>query len=90
MSSSRVPSFEPHSFLPTGHLQTILSRYLPGPKARLKAIKAQIRLEDGDQVVVFDSIAPGWSPGRPMALLVHGLGGDASGIALVKLGSRLV
>jgi predicted alpha/beta-fold hydrolase len=89
MSSSEVPSFQAHRFLPTGHLQTIISRYLPGPPTRLASVDRRIRLDDGDEVVIHDSTASGWSPGQPMVLLVHGLGGDASGIELVKLGARL-
>jgi predicted alpha/beta-fold hydrolase len=90
MESRPIPSFEPHQFLPSGHLQTILSRYLPGSRTRLRSVDRRIRLEDGDELVIHDSVGMSWTPGRPMVLLVHGLGGDASGIELLRLGARLV
>jgi predicted alpha/beta-fold hydrolase len=85
-----VPPFQPHSLLPTGHLQTILSRYLFGMSARIDAVEHRVTLPDGDRLVVHDSTPEGWRAGRPMALLVHGLGGDANGIDLVRLATRLV
>ena len=87
---TEVPRFEPHRLLPTGHLQTILSRYLPGLPARLGSEDHLVGLVGGDRLLVHESRPAAWSPGRPMALLVHGLGGDARGIDLVRLGSRLV
>ena len=85
-----VPAFEPHQLMPSGHLQTILSRYLPGRPIRLASGDHLVELPDGDRLVVHESRPDGWSPGRPMVLLVHGLGGDAGGIEPVLLGSRLV
>ena len=85
-----VPPFEPHPLLPTGHLQTILSRYLFGLSARLDVVDHLVTLADGDRLVVHDSTPEEWRAGRPMALLVHGLGGDAIGIDLVRLATRLV
>ena len=85
-----VPPFEPHPLLPTGHLQTILSRYLFGRPARLEATDHVIAMPGGDRLVVHDSRPEGWEPGRPMILLVHGLGGDAGDVDLVILGRRMV
>ena len=90
MTRLEVPPFEPHQLLPTGHLQTILSRYLFGLPARLDSADHLVTLLGGDRLLVHDSTPEGWRAGRPMALVVHGLGGDAGGIDLVKLGQRLV
>jgi predicted alpha/beta-fold hydrolase len=76
--------------LPTGHLQTILSRYLFGPPARLAARDHVVTLPGGDRLVVHDSRPERWRAGRPMVLLVHGLGGHAGDIDLVVLGRRMV
>lgn len=85
-----VPPFEPHPLLPTGHLQTIMSRYLFGLPARLDSVDHTISLADSDRLLVHDSTPDGWQVGRPMVLLVHGLGGDAEGVDLVTLARRMV
>ena len=90
MDRSTIPEFEPNRFLPGGHLQTILSRYLVGKPVKLPSTTQRFNLDDGDQLVLLDSKPADWRPGRPVALLVHGLGGDANGIELVRLGARLV
>ncbi len=85
-----IPPFEPHPLMPSGHLQTILSRYLPGLPGRLASVDHVVGLSDGDRLLVHDSVPEGWRAGRPMVLIVHGLGGDAGGIDLVRLGMRMV
>lgn len=90
MIAPEIPPFDPHPLLPTGHLQTILSRYLLGPPSRLDSVDHLVELPGGDRLLIHDSKPEGWQAGRPMVLLVHGLGGDAGDVDLVKLGIRMV
>ena len=85
-----VPEFEPHPLLRSGHLQTIGGRYLPGLPARLAARSQEIPLEDGDRLLVHDSVPEGWSPGGPAVVLVHGLGGCAKSPYVIRVGAKLV
>jgi predicted alpha/beta-fold hydrolase len=48
-----------------------------------------IALPDGDRLLVIDSRPKGWEAGRPVAVLVHGLGGSAQASYLVRLARRL-
>jgi hypothetical protein len=45
-----------------------------------------VELPDGDRLVLHDSPAPGWQPGSPIAVLIHGLGGDHRSGYLQRLG----
>jgi len=73
----RTPPFAPHPWVRGGHLQTILARYLPGPRTRLPSQYHELRLADGDRLALLESTPAGWRPGSPTALFVHGLGGCA-------------
>ncbi len=75
--SRDIPVFEPHPLIRGGHAQTIVGRYLPGPRERLSSTKEEVELADGDRLVVLDSVPTGWKIGDPCALLVHGLAGCA-------------
>jgi predicted alpha/beta-fold hydrolase len=89
-SLTDVPPFEPHPWLWNGHLQTIAARYLTGPSIRLRSTYHEIELADSDRLSVLVSTPAGWSPGRPSALLVHGLGGCARSPYVVRVAARLV
>lgn len=86
---SVVPGFVPHPWLRNGHLQTIAGVYLPGPRVRLPSTYHEVDVEGGDRVVALESVPPGWRPGDPSALLVHGLAGSARSAYLVRVGVRL-
>src|SRR5262249_19205530 len=88
-ASPPIPTFEPHPWFRGGHLQTIAARSLPGPRVRLPAERHVIEADDGDRLSVLESIAPGWTAGRPVAVLVHGLAGDARAPYVVRVASRL-
>ena len=85
-----VPAFVPHPLLRNGHLQTIMGRIPLGPRASLPSQSHEIEVDDGDRLVVFESIPPSWDRGGPSALLVHGLGGSARGAYVVRVAARLV
>lgn len=90
MLESAVPPFEPHPLLRGGHLQTIAGRYLSGPRARLHSCYHEIPIAGNDRLSVLESIPPGWAPGDPAAVLIHGLAGCARSPYLVRVAARLV
>lgn len=84
------PPFEPHPWFRGGHAQTIAGRYIPGPRPRLPSTYHEIDADEGDRLVALESIPPGWRPGDPTALMVHGLAGCARAPYLVRVAIRLV
>jgi uncharacterized protein len=85
-----IPSFRPHPLIRGGHLQTVAARYLPGQRIRFPSTYHEILLEDGDRLSVLESVPPGWGPGRPSALLVHGLAGCARSSYIIRVAARLL
>ena len=73
-----VPEFVPPSWLRNGHAQTIVGRYLPGPRVRLHSTYHEMAADERDRLVVLESVPPGWSRGDPAAILIHGLAGCAA------------
>jgi len=75
-----APDFRPLPFLSNPHLQTLLGTIWDGRIPPFVAQEQQLALPGGDRLILHDSLPEGWRPGRPIALLVHGLGGThASG-----------
>lgn len=89
-SELAVPPFEPHPLVRGGHSQTIVGRYLPGPRIKLAATARTIEVDQGDRLCILDSIPEGWSPGDPGAVLIHGLGGCARAPYVVRVAARLL
>jgi predicted alpha/beta-fold hydrolase len=84
------PAFVPLPLLGGGHAQTIAGRYFWNGKARLESQRQVIPLDDGDRLCVLTSLPPGWTPGKPVAVLVHGLAGSARAPYVVRLAQRLL
>ncbi len=84
------PPFEPHPWLRGGHAQTIVGRYWPLPRPSLGSTSHEVRLADGDRLLVLESTPPGWEGTRPTAMLVHGLAGCAEAPYMVRLASHLM
>lgn len=72
----RLEEFRPLPLLGNPHVQTVLGTYLGGPLWSIASEERRVPVDDGDWLVVHDSVPPGWRPGEPVALLVHGLGGS--------------
>jgi uncharacterized protein len=90
---SAVPSsvdFRPLPLLGNRHVQTLLGHLLPGPQAARPARSVVVWLPDGDGLVLHDNIPPGWRPGAPIAVLVHGLGGTHASPPVQRLAWRLL
>lgn len=85
-----VPAFEPYPLLKSGHLQTVVGRYLPGRRVRLPSTDHEVEVDGGDRVLIHDSVPEGWEPGEPLAVLVHGLAGCAKAPYVVRLADRLL
>ncbi|MBL8692577.1 MAG: alpha/beta fold hydrolase [Planctomycetes bacterium] len=84
--------FEPHPWLKSAHLQTVVGTMrLPGEEARSAGLVVhhEVPLLDGDALVLHDELAIGWRQGGPVALLIHGLGGDAQSPYLHRIGAKL-
>jgi len=84
-----IPPFVPHPWLAGGHAQTVVGRYLPGPREKLVSTFNEVPLPDGDRLVALESVPAGWHSPQPTAVLVHGLAGSADAQYLVRLALRL-
>lgn len=84
-----IPPFEPHPWLASPHLQTVIARFWPWPNPRLPSTYAEVEVGGGDRVGVLESIPDGWRRGDPSAILVHGLGGSARSPYIVRVAAKL-
>ncbi len=82
--------FRPLPLLSNRHVQTLLGHWLPGPQAGRPARSVVLRLPDGDGLLIHDNIPPGWRPGEPVAVVVHGLGGTHASPPVQRLTWRLL
>jgi predicted alpha/beta-fold hydrolase len=81
--------FNPFPLLKNPHVQTVLGSLLSGAELTFRARIVPVALPDGDRVVIHDSVPPGWYDGRPIALLIHGLGGCHDSPYMRRVGQRL-
>src|SRR5262245_6182836 len=82
--------FRPLPLLRNPHVQTLLAHVLRGRTPRLAAQEHVVRLPDGDAMVLHDTAPPGWRPGGPVAVLVHGLTGRHASAQIVRLAAALL
>ncbi|HZU37737.1 MAG TPA: alpha/beta fold hydrolase [Gemmataceae bacterium] len=82
--------FRPLPLLRNPHVQTILGTCLRGPAFKHATVERELLLADGDRLLLFDSVPPGWQPGQPIALLLHGLGGSHQSYHLQRMGRHLL
>lgn len=86
---NELPGFRPLPLLGNAHVQTILANVLGGSAPRLPARILRVDLPDGDALAVHDTRPTSWRPGRPIVVLIHGLGGNHRGPYLRRLGAFL-
>ena len=67
--------FRPLPFFHNAHLQTLLGHLWRGSVPADGRRERQVVLGDGDRLILHDYLPRTWRPGRPVALLVHGLAG---------------
>jgi predicted alpha/beta-fold hydrolase len=84
-----LPQFRPHPLLRSGHLQTLAGVYFPGELNDYRARQHQVILDDGDRLVLHDDCPAEWSPGQPVALLMHGLGGSHLSVYMRRTAEKL-
>jgi predicted alpha/beta-fold hydrolase len=83
-------TFRPWLWLRNPHLQTILGVYWKGKAFPHATTRRRVRLVDGDQLVLHDTVPPAWQPTDPVALLVHGLSGNHRSGAIVRTARLLL
>ncbi len=67
----------------------VLGNLLPGGRFPYAARSHRLTLRDGDQLVVHDDLPSEWQPSDPVAVLVHGLGGDHRSGYMVRIAAKL-
>jgi predicted alpha/beta-fold hydrolase len=85
-----MQAFRPWPLLGNPHVQTVLGNLFSGNAASLAATEIQVPLPDGDHVIVHESEPARWRAGRPIALLVHGLGGSHASPYMFRVGRELL
>lgn len=70
------PNFRPLPLLGNTHVQTFLGCLVREPAPRMPTHRSEVGLSGGDRMVVYDTVPPGWRAGKPVAVMVHGLGGS--------------
>lgn len=72
-----------------GHRQTVLGAFGRGGRSPHRASTQAVGLSDGDALVIHDDSPEQWCPGDPVAVLVHGLGGDHRSGYMVRIAAKL-
>src|SRR5262245_48008841 len=75
MRANSFISFRPHPLLVGGHAQTLAGAYLPWPHPPYQAVRHNVGLEDGDQLLLHDDRPAAWQDGDATCVLIHGLAG---------------
>ena len=89
--------FTPLPLLGNPHVQTVLGLFLTKPSFDHPTRERQVRLADGDRLMLYDNVPTGWRPGGRIAVVVHGLGGShrsghvvRQAVMLLRRGVRVV
>src|SRR5438445_406333 len=87
---NQSPAFRPLPLLANPHLQTVVGFLWKGKSFRHPSQRREIQLTDGDRLVLHDSVPASWQAGDPIALVIHGMGGDANSGYVQRVGARLI
>ncbi|HEV3262582.1 MAG TPA: alpha/beta fold hydrolase [Gemmataceae bacterium] len=82
--------FRPLPLLGNAHLQTLLGTWLKGPAFRFASCERHALMDDGDRLVLHDSVPELWRKGGRIAVLVHGLGGSHQSGHLQRMAGLLL
>ncbi len=83
-------AFRPLPLLGNPHVQTVMAFCLTGPSFAHPSRERHVLLADGDRLVLHDSVPDGWRPGRPVVVVVHGLGGSHASAHVVRQAGALL
>ncbi len=75
LPSTSNMDFRPLPLLGNPHVQTLLGAFLPGRSCPPPQRNHVVVMPDGDAVILHENLPPGWRPGDPVAMLIHGLTG---------------
>src|SRR5262245_25590407 len=67
----------------------MVANLLPAPRLNRPAGLHEVRVPDGDRLVLHDSVPARWRPSGPIVVLVHGLGGSHRSPYMVRLANAL-
>ncbi len=84
-----IPKFRPHPLLRSGHLQTVFGALVSNALPPYAATQHVIDLPDGESMVVHEENNSDLSLDAPVAILVHGLGGDHRSPYMRRIAHRL-
>ena len=88
-SFSLNDEFRPFSLMGNRHLQTLLGSLSDSSPPEFPSKEVVLPVSDGDSILVLDSKPVSWVPGKPIAILVHGLTGSHRSSHVVRVGDRL-
>jgi hypothetical protein len=83
------PNFKPSFWGRNGHLQTVGSFFVRGPKSSRIPTRHIVYLADGDRLVIHDDQPGSWITGDRVAVLIHGLCGSYESAYIRRLAIRL-
>jgi predicted alpha/beta-fold hydrolase len=87
--------FRPHPLLRNGHLQTVAAVYLRrkhapyGAKIHHNPVDDAPPEQGGDRIALHEDCPPGWTPDKPVVLMVHGLAGCYRSAYMCRMTDRL-
>jgi predicted alpha/beta-fold hydrolase len=82
--------FRPLPLLGNPHVQTVLGAYLPGRVCPPPQRRHALLFADGDALLLHENQPLSWRPGRPVALLLHGLTGSHQSAHIRRLAALLL
>ncbi len=81
--------YRPHPLLRNGHFQTLMLGISYGNRPAHHAEEIQIRLDDGEALVVHEELGGPLPETAPTAILIHGLGGNHRSPYLQRIAHQL-
>lgn len=90
MDTRTFPTFRPLPWLRNAHAQTVAAHLLFRARPLAATRLHPVILPDGDQAMLHENCPPGWPVGGPVALLLHGVCGDAGSSYVARLAAKLV
>lgn len=86
---AEIWKFRPHLLLANAHLQTIMGIRWPRRVAPYTATRHEVRLDDGDVIVLHEDAPLHGDETSPSVMLVHGLSGSFESTYMTRMAERL-